>query len=55
MLAQNKVDAFTEFAKAFAPCNDVQRGYIMGCADAMKMLIDLNSANSNKADHKQSA
>lgn len=56
MLAQNKIDAFTEFAKEFTPCNDVQRGYVMGYADAMKRLVSLKDiAPDNKAKHEQSA
>lgn len=56
MLAQNKIDAFTKFAKAFVPCNDVQRGYVMGYADAMKRLVSLKDiAPDNKAKHEQSA
>lgn len=58
MLTQNKIDAFTKFAKAFAPCNDIQRGYIMGYADAMKKLISLKDIapdSDGGTDHQKSA
>ena len=59
MLTQNKIDAFEEFAKAFAPCNDVQRGYVMGYADAMKRLISLKGIvtqyGKDAADYEKSA